>query len=140
MTDHTLVQRILDGDAEAYGVLIDRHYDRCVRIALRIVGNREDAEEAVQDAFVRAYTALGGHSIPPPHGCEPMMADCTRCCTSRVLPTRTFAGTSRSRVSHILPTTSCERPLAHHAGARFCCASRLHSLSCSAMPTWREVE
>ena len=59
MTDLALIQRILDGDAEAYSRLVDRHYDRCARVAQRIVGNREDAEEALQDAFVRAYRALG---------------------------------------------------------------------------------
>ena len=59
MTDLALIQRILDGDAEAYGQLVDRHYERCARIAQRIVGNHEDAEEALQDAFVRAYQALG---------------------------------------------------------------------------------
>lgn len=59
MTDHSLVQRVLGGETEAYAVLVDRHHDRCARIAYRILGNREDAEEAVQDAFVRAYRALG---------------------------------------------------------------------------------
>jgi len=59
MTDLALIQRILDGDTEAYGALVDRHYERCARVACRIVGNREDAEEALQDAFVRAYRALG---------------------------------------------------------------------------------
>lgn len=59
MTDHALIHRILDGDAEAYAQLVDRHYDRCARVAVRILGNREDAEEAIQDAFLRAYRALG---------------------------------------------------------------------------------
>jgi len=59
MTDTALVQRILDGDVEAYAQLVDRHHDRCARVALRILGNREDAEEAMQDAFLRAYRSLG---------------------------------------------------------------------------------
>jgi RNA polymerase sigma-70 factor (ECF subfamily) len=59
MTDPILIQRILDGDVEAYAQLVDRHYDRCARVAFRILGNREDAEEAIQDAFLRAYRALG---------------------------------------------------------------------------------
>lgn len=59
MTDHDLIHRILDGDVEAYSQLVDRHYDRCARVAVRILGNREDAEEALQDAFLRAYRALG---------------------------------------------------------------------------------
>jgi RNA polymerase sigma-70 factor (ECF subfamily) len=58
-TDAALVQRVLEGDVESFAVLVERHHERCLRIALRILGNTEDAEETVQDAFVRAYRALG---------------------------------------------------------------------------------
>jgi RNA polymerase sigma-70 factor (ECF subfamily) len=58
MSDRAIIQQVLSGDAEAYARLVDRHYDRCARIALRILGNREDAEEAIQDAFLRAFRAL----------------------------------------------------------------------------------
>ena len=61
MSDLAIIDRVLDGDVEAYARLVDRHYDRCARIALRIVGNREDAEEALQDAFLRAFNALGDY-------------------------------------------------------------------------------
>jgi RNA polymerase sigma-70 factor (ECF subfamily) len=61
MTDLALIQLILSGDAEAYAQLVDRHYDRCARVARRILGNREDAEEAIQDAFLRAFKALGDY-------------------------------------------------------------------------------
>jgi RNA polymerase sigma-70 factor (ECF subfamily) len=59
MSDHAIIHRVLAGDVEAYAGLVDRHYDRCARIAVRILGNKEDAEEALQDAFLRAYRALG---------------------------------------------------------------------------------
>ena len=58
-TDAALVRRVLEGDVEGFAVLVERHHERCLRIALRLVGNSEDAEETVQDAFVRAYRALG---------------------------------------------------------------------------------
>lgn len=61
MSDRIIIQEVLSGDVEAFSRLVDRHYDRCARIALRIVGNHEDAEEAVQDAFLRAYRALGSY-------------------------------------------------------------------------------
>lgn len=61
MSDHAIIQRVLSGDVEAYAQLVDRHHERCERIALRILGNREDAEEAIQDAFVRAFRALGDY-------------------------------------------------------------------------------
>src|SRR4030088_1890927 len=58
MSDRAIIEQVLRGDVEAYAHLVDRHYDRCARIAVRIVGNREDAEEALQDAFLRAFRAL----------------------------------------------------------------------------------
>ena len=58
-TDAALVQRVLESDVEAFAVLVERHHERCLRIAVRLLGNPEDAEETVQDAFVRAYRALG---------------------------------------------------------------------------------
>jgi RNA polymerase sigma-70 factor, ECF subfamily len=61
MSDLAIINRVLEGDVEAYARLVDRHYDRCARIAVRIVGNREDAEEALQDAFLRAFNALGDY-------------------------------------------------------------------------------
>jgi RNA polymerase sigma-70 factor (ECF subfamily) len=61
MSDLAIINRVLSGDVEAYAQLVDRHYDRCARIAVRILGNREDAEEAIQDAFLRAFRALGDY-------------------------------------------------------------------------------
>ena len=61
MSDRAIIQRVLEGDVEAFSRLVDRHYPRCARVAQRILGNREDAEEAIQDAFLRAYKALGDY-------------------------------------------------------------------------------
>jgi RNA polymerase sigma-70 factor (ECF subfamily) len=58
MTDAAIVRRVLDGDSDAYAILVDRYYDRYARFAVHMLGNREDAEEALQDAFLRAYRAL----------------------------------------------------------------------------------
>jgi RNA polymerase sigma-70 factor (ECF subfamily) len=48
----------LDGSFEA---LVGAHVDRLYSIALRILGDRRDAEEAAQDALVRAFRALAGY-------------------------------------------------------------------------------
>ena len=61
MTDRAIIEQVLAGDVEAFSRLVDRHYDRCARIAMRILGNREDAEEAIQDAFLRAFRGLGSY-------------------------------------------------------------------------------
>ena len=59
MTDAALVRRVLDGDPRAFTTLVDRHADACLRFATRMLGDRADAEDATQEALVRAYRALG---------------------------------------------------------------------------------
>lgn len=63
-SDEAVVRQVLAGDAEAYRVLVARHRERLGRFALQMLGNREDAEEALQDAFVRAYRSLGQCTTP----------------------------------------------------------------------------
>lgn len=57
-TDDEIVQLVRSGDADAYAMLLDRHYPKCLRYGMRMLGNKQDAEEVVQDAFVRAYRYL----------------------------------------------------------------------------------
>ena len=58
-SDAALVARTLAGDLDAYAQLIAHYRDPLGRYALYMVGNREDAQEAVQDSFFRAYRSLG---------------------------------------------------------------------------------
>ena len=58
MTDAELVARTCAGEVEAFGRLVDRYYDDCTRFARRMLGNRDDAEDALQEAFVHAYRGL----------------------------------------------------------------------------------
>jgi RNA polymerase sigma-70 factor (ECF subfamily) len=46
------------GDVAAFATLVDTYYARCLRFALHMLDSRLDAEEAVQDTFVRVYRAL----------------------------------------------------------------------------------
>src|SRR5207302_217931 len=57
-SDAEVVRRVLAGDTGAYAALVARYRDRLARYAVPLLGNREDAEEALQDAFVRAYRSL----------------------------------------------------------------------------------
>lgn len=57
-SDAEAVRRVLGGDTDAYATLVARYRDRLARFAVHMLGNREDAEEALQDAFVRAYRSL----------------------------------------------------------------------------------
>jgi RNA polymerase sigma-70 factor (ECF subfamily) len=58
LQDAQLVARVLRGDTEAYGALVSRHMRRAFAIAYRILEQREDAEDVVQDAFVRALERI----------------------------------------------------------------------------------
>lgn len=53
------IDRVLEGNMNAYSVIVDRHKDRVFNLAFRICCSREDAEEIAQDSFLKAYRALG---------------------------------------------------------------------------------
>jgi len=56
--DADLVARCLRGDADAFDVLVRRYYRTAFAVALGVLGNRQDAEDVVQDAFVKAIDRL----------------------------------------------------------------------------------
>jgi RNA polymerase sigma-70 factor, ECF subfamily len=53
--DNDLLQDFLEGDRDAFSILVRRHEDRLFAMALRMTGNRADAFDATQDAFVAAF-------------------------------------------------------------------------------------
>lgn len=60
MNDHAAILAVLSGNTEAYGALVVRHSQSLFRVAFRITGNEADAEDVVQDAFLRGYQKLRG--------------------------------------------------------------------------------
>jgi RNA polymerase sigma-70 factor (ECF subfamily) len=56
--DLMIITAVLAGNTRAYGQLVDRYKERGMGLAMRLLRDREEAEEALQDAFVRAYRAL----------------------------------------------------------------------------------
>lgn len=56
--DELLVRRAQRGDRFAFERLVERHQARLYTLAARVLGSREDAADAVQDALVRAWLAL----------------------------------------------------------------------------------
>lgn len=56
--DAELIATVLGGEVDAYAVLVRRYRDVCFRFALRQLGNRDDAEDALQEALVRAFRGL----------------------------------------------------------------------------------
>jgi RNA polymerase sigma-70 factor, ECF subfamily len=58
-SDTELLAAHVDGDPEAFAELVRRHRDRLWAVALRTIGDREEAADAVQDALLSAYRAAG---------------------------------------------------------------------------------
>src|ERR1700739_3134821 len=57
-SDAAAVERTLGGEREVYRVLVERHSAYVYRVAYRMTGNSFDADEVVQEAFLRAYQKL----------------------------------------------------------------------------------
>jgi RNA polymerase sigma-70 factor (ECF subfamily) len=56
--ENEIIKLVLAGDRDAYRELVDSHYQFAFRLACRITGDSDDAEEVAQEAFLRAYTQL----------------------------------------------------------------------------------
>jgi RNA polymerase sigma-70 factor (ECF subfamily) len=82
-SDAALVARTLAGDLDAFAALMARYRNALGRYALHMLGNREDAEEALQDGFVRAYWALATCRDPQRFGAWLFRIVVNRCRTVR---------------------------------------------------------
>jgi len=58
--EHLLVNAAKGGDVAAFEELVNRYEGKILRLTRNITGNREDAEDAMQDAFLKAYAHLDG--------------------------------------------------------------------------------
>jgi RNA polymerase sigma-70 factor (ECF subfamily) len=87
-SDAAVVGRVLAGDSRAYALLVARYRAQFGRYAVRMLGSREDAEEALQDAFIRAYRSLARCDDPERFGSWLFRILANRCRT---------AGTRRGR-------------------------------------------
>src|ERR1700751_2229989 len=57
-SDGAAVARAQSGDGDAFRVLVERHSRSVFRLAFRMTGNEQDAEDVVQETFLRAYRQL----------------------------------------------------------------------------------
>jgi len=58
LNDRELVERVLSGEADAYGGLVARYQQRLFWVAFKLLGNREDARDVTQETLLRAYHRL----------------------------------------------------------------------------------
>ncbi len=104
-SDAELVAAVLAGDVEAFSGLVRRHEDTCVRFAVRMLGSRVDADDALQSAFMRAFRGLGSCREPDRFGGWLYQIVINEC--------RTFASRQRRRELRFTPATDAiERAVA----------------------------
>jgi len=60
MNEHELIKRAGRGDAYAFEQLMAAHESKMYAVALRMCGNREDAQDCLQEAMLRVYRAISG--------------------------------------------------------------------------------
>ena len=66
--DGALIERARAGDATAFDTLVRTYMEQAFRVAFRVVGHREDAEDLVQEAFLAAYQYLDSFEVGRPFG------------------------------------------------------------------------
>src|SRR3989475_10838897 len=125
-SDAELVRRVRAGDIGAYGVVVSRYRDRLGRYAIHMVGDREAAEEALQDSFVRAHRSLARCEDPARFGAWLYGILVNRLRTTRARaarPRRMFVRDAQAldgaahadRADRLDWTDAVDRALAHHA-------------------------
>lgn len=107
-SDTALVARTLNGDLDAFATLMSRYRAALGRYAFHMLGSREDAEEAVQDSFIRAHRALGDCRQPERFGAWLFTILVNRCRTSqrRLFHRRRFSEELREDVAATSDTAS----------------------------------
>jgi RNA polymerase sigma-70 factor (ECF subfamily) len=130
--DATIVRRVLAGDTEAYAGLVARYRDRLGRYAVRMLGNQADAEEALQDTFVRGYRSLGRCTDPQRFGAWLFGILVNRCRT---------AGAQRARRERTLVTdeTAVARAAVWDEGDRHAWREAIHWALAQLAPAHREA-
>ena len=58
-----LIEQAQRGDLSAFDALVLRHQQEVFAVALRMLGDRDEAQDVAQDAFVRAYRSIGGFRL-----------------------------------------------------------------------------
>ena len=57
-SDQIYIDKVLQGDTNAFAYLINKYKDMAYTVAIKIVKSHEDAEEVAQDSFLKAYEKL----------------------------------------------------------------------------------
>ncbi len=99
--DAALVGRVRAGDLTAYGALMDRYRDRFGRYAAHLLGDWQEAEDALQDTFIRGYRFLGQCAEPERFGAWLFRILVNRCRTAHGIRKRRGQSVDVDREAHL---------------------------------------
>jgi RNA polymerase sigma-70 factor (ECF subfamily) len=139
--DHAAIQAVLAGDKDAYGALVVRHSQTLFRVAYRITGNEADAEDAVQEAFLRGYRKLEGFESRANFGTW-IYRIAVHCALDRVKHRRGDATNLAGRVSETTDPEQDEMQVADHAAGpeQLLLSSEIGSMQAAALQSLTPTE
>lgn len=59
LDDQAYIDQVVKGDTQAFALLVDRYKDMVFTLSMKMIRNREEAEEAAQDSFIKVFRSLG---------------------------------------------------------------------------------
>jgi len=108
ISDAAVVSRIREGERDAFALLFERYHERCARLAMRLLGDPDDADDAVQDAFIRAYLSLDSYQEQDRFGSWLMCIVANRCHSATDAARRRGSIASEWVRAHTDPAHGCE--------------------------------
>jgi len=66
--EQALIKKVKKGDLDAYGAIIQDYQSSVFNVCYRVLGNRQDAEDLTQEAFLRAYHQISSFDLSRPFG------------------------------------------------------------------------
>lgn len=66
--EQVLIKKVKKGDLDAYGVIIQDYQSSVFNVCYRVLGNRQEAEDLTQEAFLRAYHQISSFDLSRPFG------------------------------------------------------------------------
>ena len=137
MSDGAIVREVLAGDRERFAALVDRHAAACLRFATRMLGDREDAEDATQETLVRAFDALPRYDGRTAFRTWLFSILVNRCRTAAARRARRRRWLVRD--DHALATVADESDGAEHDLDRMDAGTRVRAALAALAPEYREA-
>lgn len=127
ISDAAVLSRIREGESDAFALLFERYHERCARLAMRLLGDPDDAADAVQDAFIRAYLSLDSYQERDRFGSWLLCIVANRCRSASESARRRASLADEWVRAHVDPVVADPRRGGDHALAR-CLNDALGSL------------